>query len=113
MYLIKNKLLETISPVFVLSFRSLQIVCAQTLQHMVSHESLLNKHLGHRPKKFGNHCPNRNPTHLPKHEFLNRYNQFYQRIWYFEYYSVHVYMVWSQKIRKSEISLDTGPTSAL
>jgi len=93
MYLIKNKLLETISPVFVLSFRSLQIVCAQTLQHMVSHESLLNKHLGHRPKKFGNHCPHRNPTHLPKHEFLNRYNQFYQRIWYFEYYSVHVYMV--------------------
>ena len=55
MYLIKNKLLENISPVFVLNFHSLKIVCAQALQHMVSHESLLKKHLGHRPKKFGNH----------------------------------------------------------
>jgi len=36
-------------------------------------------------------------------------NQFYQRIWYVEYYSVDVYMVWNQKFRKSEISLDTGP----
>jgi len=59
MYLIKNKLLETISPVFVLNFHSLKIVCAQALQHVVSHESLLNKHLGHRPKKFGNHCTRR------------------------------------------------------
>jgi len=42
--------------VFVLNFHSLKIVCAQALQHVVSHESLLNKHLGHRPKKFGNHC---------------------------------------------------------
>jgi len=41
--------------VFVLNFHSLKIVCAQALQHVVSHESLLNKHLGHRPKKFGNH----------------------------------------------------------
>jgi len=53
--------------------------------------------------------PNPNPTHLPKHEFLSHNNQFYQRIWYVEYYSVHVYMVWSQKFRKSEILLDTGP----
>jgi len=29
MYLIKNKLLETISPVFVLNFHSLKTVCAQ------------------------------------------------------------------------------------
>jgi len=53
MYLIKNKLLETISPVFVLHFHSLKIVCAQALQHVVSHESLLNKHLGHRAKSLG------------------------------------------------------------
>ena len=29
-------------------------------------------------------------------------------MWYEEYYSVHAYMVWSQKFRKLEISLDTG-----
>jgi len=28
-------------------------------------------------------------------------------MYYVEYYSVHAYMVWSQKFRKSEISLDT------
>jgi len=52
--------------------------------------------------------PNPNPTHLPKHEFLSPNNHFYQRIWYVECYSVHAYTVWSQKFRKSEISLDTG-----
>ena len=49
-----------------------------------------------------------NPIHLPKHEFLNPNNQFYQRIWYVEDYSVQAYVVWSQKFRKSEISLDAG-----
>jgi len=29
-------------------------------------------------------------------------------MWHVEYYSVHAYMVCSQKFRKSEISLDTG-----
>jgi len=57
---------------------------------------------------FSHHNPYPNPTYLPKHEFLNPNNQFHQRIWYAEYYSVHAYMVWSQKFRKSEISLDTG-----
>jgi len=46
---------------------------------------------------FPHHNPNPNLTHLPKHEFLRPNNQFYQRIWYVEYYSVHVYVVWSQK----------------
>jgi len=50
--------------VFVLNFHSLKIVCAQALQHVVSHESLLNKHLGHRPKKFGNHCLRRSSTEI-------------------------------------------------
>jgi len=58
---------------------------------------------------FSHHNPCRNQTYLPKHEFLIPNNQFYQRIWYVEYYSVHAYMVWSQKFRKSEISLDTSP----
>jgi len=49
-----------------------------------------------------------NQTYLPEHEFLSPNNRFYQRIWYVEYHSVHAYMVWSQKFRKSEISLDTG-----
>jgi len=57
---------------------------------------------------FSHHNPCRNPTNLPKHEFLNPNDQFYQRIWYVEYYSVHAYMVWSQKFRKSEISFETG-----
>jgi len=56
---------------------------------------------------FSHHNPYPNPTYLPKHEFLSPNNQFYQRIWYAQYYSVHAYMVWSQKFRKSEISLDT------
>jgi len=34
-----------------------------------------------------------NPTHLPKHEFLNPNNQFYQRIRYVEHYSVHAHKV--------------------
>ena len=34
-----------------------------------------------------------NPTHLPKYEFLCPNNQFYQRIWYVEYYSVHACLV--------------------
>ena len=53
---------------------------------------------------FSNH----NPTHLPKHESLSPNHKFSQRIWYVEYYSVHAYMAWSQKYRKSEISLDNG-----
>jgi len=57
---------------------------------------------------FSHRNPYPNPTHLPKHEFLSANTQFYQRIWYVEYYSVHAYMVWSQKFRKPEISLDTG-----
>jgi len=57
---------------------------------------------------FSHPNPNHNPTHLPKHELLNRYNQFYQRIWYVEYYTVHAHMMWSQKFHKSEISLGTS-----
>jgi len=53
---------------------------------------------------------NPNPKHLPKHESLSSNHQFSQRIWYVEYNSMHVHMVWSQKFRKSEISLDTGVT---
>ena len=44
---------------------------------------------------FSYHNPYPNPTYLPKHESISPNNQFYQRIWYAEYYSVHVYMVWS------------------
>jgi len=29
-----------------------------------------------------------------------------------EYYSVHAHMVWNQKFRKSEISLDTGDSAS-
>ena len=54
---------------------------------------------------------NPNPTHLSKHQTLTPNDQFSQRIWNVEYYSVHAYMVWSHKFRKSEISLDTGPSS--
>ena len=36
---------------------------------------------------------NPNPKHLPKHEFLSPNNQFYQRIWYVEYYSVYACVV--------------------
>jgi len=45
-----------------------------------------------------------NPTHLSKHEFSRPNNQFYQRIWHVEYYSVHGYMVWYQKFLTCEIS---------
>jgi len=47
-------------------------------------------------------------THLPKHQILNPNRQFSQLSWYVEYYSVHAHMAWSQKFRKSEISLVTG-----
>jgi len=57
---------------------------------------------------FSHPNPNPNPTHLPKLEFLSLHNEIYQRIFYVEYQSVHSYMVWSQKFRKSEILLDTG-----
>jgi len=46
-------------------------------------------------------------THLLKHESLSPNHQFCQGIWYVEYYSVHDHMAWSQKFRKSEMSLDT------
>jgi len=61
---------------------------------------------------FSQPNPNPNTTYLPKHEFLSSNNQVYQRIWYGEYYSVHVYMVSSQKFCKSEIWLDTGSNSS-
>jgi len=48
---------------------------------------------------FCHHNPCRNPTYLSKHKFLNPNNQFYRRIWYVEYNSVHAYIVWSQKFR--------------
>jgi len=51
----------------------------------------LDVDLNHFPSSHLN--PNANPTHLPKHEFLIPYNQFYQCIWNVEYYSVHAYMV--------------------
>jgi len=52
--------------------------------------------------------PNPNPTHLTKQDFPSPNDQFYQRIWYVEHYSGHGHVVWIQKFRKSEISLDTG-----
>ena len=52
---------------------------------------------------FSHPNPNHNPTYLPKHEVLSPNNQFYQHIWYVEYYSVH-----ALHGVKSEISLDTG-----
>jgi len=57
--------------------------------------------------------PNPIPTHLLKHESLSPNNKFCQRIWYVECYSVHAYMEWSQKFRKSDISLDTGDSNTL
>ena len=54
-----------------------------------------------------------NPTHLPKHKSLSPNNQFYHRVSSVKYYSVHAYMVWSPKFRKSEILLDTGSGSNL
>jgi len=46
-------------------------------------------------EKVENACPNPypNPAYVPKHEFLSPYNQFYQRLWYVEYYSVHACLV--------------------
>jgi len=52
---------------------------------------------------------NPNPTHLPKHQTLSLNHQFSQRIWYVKYYSVYAHMAWSQKFRKSAISLNIGP----
>ena len=40
-----------------------------------------------------------NPTYLPNYEFISPNNQFYQRIWYVEYYSMH------QRRPDSEFSL--------
>jgi len=63
---------------------------------------------------FSHPNPNPNPIHLPKSESLSPYHQFYQRIWYVEYYSIcgillsyniTLYTVWSQKFCKSEICL--------
>ena len=50
---------------------------------------------------------NTNPTNSPKHHTQSPNHQFCQRIRYVEYYFVHVHMAWSQKFRKSEISLGT------
>jgi len=61
---------------------------------------------------FSNPNPNFNPTRLPKTEFLSPNNQFYQLIFYVEYQSVYEDMAWSQKFRKSAISLDTGKKTA-
>jgi len=46
---------------------------------------------------FSRPNPNPNATHSPKHEFLSPNHQFYQRIWYVQYYSVHayIYSTWS------------------
>jgi len=41
---------------------------------------------------FSHPKPNPNPTHSLEHEFLSPNNQFYQRIWFVEYYSVHAHM---------------------
>jgi len=57
---------------------------------------------------FSQPNPKPNRTYLPKHDILSPNDQFYQDIWCVEHYSVHAYIVWSQKFRKSEISLDTG-----
>jgi len=56
---------------------------------------------------FSNCNINPNPTHLAKHKILSPNHQLSQRIWYVECCSVHTHMAWSQKLRKSEISLDT------
>jgi len=48
---------------------------------------------------FSNPSPNPNPTRLPKHQTITRNDQFSQRIWCVEYYSVHAHMVCSQKFR--------------
>jgi len=55
---------------------------------------------------FSNPNINPNPTHLSKHQTLSPNQQFSMRIWYAEYYCVHVHMALSQKLRRSEISLD-------
>jgi len=56
---------------------------------------------------------NLNQTHLTKHQTLSPNHQFSQRIWYVEHHSVHAHMAWSQKFRKSEISLDTGTKTVI
>jgi len=57
---------------------------------------------------FSNPNPTPNPIHSPKHKTVSPNHQFYLRIRYVKYYFVHVDMAWSQKFRKSGISLDTG-----
>jgi len=71
----------------------------------------LDVDLNHFPSSHLN--PNANPTHLPKHEFLIPNNQFYQRIWYVEYYSVHAYMVWSQIVASQKFHLTPESTPTL
>jgi len=50
--------------------------------------------------------PNRNQTHLPKHQTLSTDHQFSKRIWYVEYYSVHAHMAWSQEFRFTSAVVD-------
>ena len=73
-----------------------------------SNRSLLSL-LSQNHKKFYVEEQRRTQQYLPKHEFLSPNNQFYQRIWHAEHYSVRAYMAWSHKFRKSEILFDTGP----
>jgi len=61
---------------------------------------------------FSNCNINPHPTHLAKHQILSPNHQFSKRIWYGECCSVHEHMAWSQKFRKSEISLDTGDSAS-
>jgi len=61
---------------------------------------------------FSNRNINSNQTRLTKHQILSPNHQFSQRIWYVECCSVHAHMAWSQKFRKSEISLDTGDSAS-
>jgi len=61
---------------------------------------------------FSNSNINSIPTYLPKNQILSPNYQFSQRIWYVECCSVHAHMAWSQKIHKSEISLDTGDSAS-
>ena len=67
---------------------------------------------GNKYFSFSNCNTNHTPTHLPKHQFLNPNHQFSQCILYVEFCSVHAHMAWSQKFRKSEISLDTSDSAS-
>jgi len=57
--------------------------------------------------------PNPYPTGLPKHKFPTPNDQFYRRILYVEYYSVHSYMVWSQKFRLTPDYMSARPRAKL